>query len=257
MGIQSDWNPELYLQFGNERTQPSLDLVSRINLTHPEKIIDVGCGPGNSTQILASRWSESRICGIDNSPAMIEKARMDYPSREWEVNDARSIRGKWDLVFSNAVIQWIPDHENLIEGLLSCVAAGGALAVQVPLYFDMPVKKVVDEEARLFGSAKNFPVLENIMTIHGADFYYDILSAGAKQVSLWKTSYLHVMDGHRSIVDMIRSTGMKPFLDALKTENEKTDFEANVVKNIKSRYPIRPDGKVLFPFERLFFIAYV
>src|SRR6266542_994395 len=112
-----DWNPDLYLKFNKERIQPSIDLVSRIAINDPKSIIDIGCGPGNSTQILAERWPKARIVGVDNSPAMIEKAKKDYPHQEWCVLDAGKvlILETYDVVFSNATIQWIPDHERLMK----------------------------------------------------------------------------------------------------------------------------------------------
>ena len=115
--MKKDWNPELYLKFDKERTQPSIDLVKRINFDKPERILDIGCGPGNSTQILVLRWPDSEIIGIDNSPAMIEKARKDYPKQEWRILDAGTdeITGIFDIVFSNATIQWIPDHIKLLN----------------------------------------------------------------------------------------------------------------------------------------------
>jgi len=252
----TDWNPDSYLQFKKERTLPSVDLVGRIEGINPATIIDVGCGPGNSTQVLASRWGASAILGIDNSPAMIEKARQDYPSQKWEVMDARNITGRYDLVYSNATLQWIGDHEKLIPSLLGRVNAGGALAVQIPSYFEMPVKKAIDRVAADGRWTCVFPVLENIISIHSASMYYDLLAGQARKIDLWKTSYFHVMDSHQSIVDMIRTTGMKPFLDALATAEERIEFELLVSKELESEYDVRRDGKVIFPFERLFFIAY-
>ena len=116
-----DWNPELYLKYNKERIQPSIDLVSRINFDNPRNIIDIGCGPGNSTHVLTERWPDAKITGIDNSPAMIEKAQNDYPSQTWKVMDAGNLvfDEKYDIVFSNATIQWIPDHKKLLADFKS------------------------------------------------------------------------------------------------------------------------------------------
>jgi len=251
-----DWDPDSYLKFKNERTLPSVDLVGRIEGLNPATIIDVGCGPGNSTRVLAERWESSDILGIDNSPAMIEKARQDYPDQKWEVMDARNIIGRYDLVYSNATLQWIDDHASLMPALIGRVNAGGALAVQVPSFFEMPVTRAIDRVAADQRWTCSFPVLKNILTIHPASFYYDLLAGRVKKFDLWKTSYIHVMDSHQAIVDMIRTTGMKPFLDALTTAEEKTEFESLVLNELGTEYDVRRDGKVLFPFERLFFIAY-
>ena len=124
----NEWNPEQYLQFKSERTQPVIDLVSRINIAHPRSIIDIGCGPGNSTQILVNRWPDSEVVGLDSSTTMIEKARQDYPAQKWIVDNAENIdpNRKYDLIFSNATLQWIHHHEILLPKLFDCVNPGGA-----------------------------------------------------------------------------------------------------------------------------------
>ena len=141
-----DWNPKLYMKYGNERTQPSIDLVSRIALDFPKNIIDIGCGPGNSTQILVKRWPKSEIAGLDNSPNMIEKAGKDFPKQEWMLANAANINisRKYDIVFSNATIQWIPDHEKLLSRLFSIVNTGGALAIQIPMFKDLAIWKAIE-----------------------------------------------------------------------------------------------------------------
>ncbi|MFA6009825.1 MAG: methyltransferase domain-containing protein [Desulfobacteraceae bacterium] len=145
----SDWQPDLYLQFKSERTQPSIDLVSRINQVEPKRIIDIGCGPGNSTQILAQKWPKSKIVGIDSSASMIEKAKQDYPNQEWVIANVSSYESemKFDLVFSNAVIQWIPNHEELLIKFHNLLSDEGVVAVQVPQFWDMPLGKIIDNIA--------------------------------------------------------------------------------------------------------------
>jgi len=254
----TDWNPEMYLKYKNERTQPSIDLVSRIKLTGLKEIIDIGCGPGNSTQILSQRWPYSNIIGVDNSSAMIQKAKLDYPEQEWLLLDAGSLNlnKKYDLVFSNATIQWIPDHEKLMASLLDLVEQGGALAIQVPMYSNMPINGVVESVSNnnyWKGLTKN---CINNFTFHSPDFYYIQVSKKVSDIDLWTTSYFHIMDSHKSIVDMIKSTGLKPYLDVLKSESDKLKFESDVLREIKKTYPEQINGKVLFPFERLFFVAY-
>jgi trans-aconitate 2-methyltransferase len=258
MNRTNDWNPELYLQFRNERTQPSIDLVSRINIEHPNKIIDIGCGPGNSTQILLKRWPISKITGIDNSPAMIEKAKNDYPDQEWKIIDAgkMEIEEKYDIVFSNATIQWIPDHEKLIIDLLSITEEKGALAIQIPLYQNMDVSKVIDNISNRKQWIERTTNCNDLFTFHTSNFYYDLLINKVDSIDLWETSYIHIMDSHKAILEMIRSTGMKPYLDKLEREADKIEFENEVLSEIEKKYPLLKDGKVLFPFERLFFIAY-
>ncbi|MHC1782992.1 MAG: methyltransferase domain-containing protein [Anaerolineaceae bacterium] len=131
-----DWNPDLYLRFEKERTQPSIDLVSRINFDAPGKIIDIGCGPGNSTQILVQKWPDALVTGVDNSPAMIEKAKKDYPNQNWMLLDAGKdeIKEKFDIIFSNATIQWIPNHQELFARFFCALNDNGLIAIQIPLF---------------------------------------------------------------------------------------------------------------------------
>jgi trans-aconitate 2-methyltransferase len=135
---KKDWNPELYLKFDRERTQPSVDLVTRIDFDHPKKIIDIGCGPGNSTQILVQRWPYAEIIGVDNSPAMIERAKKDYPNQNWRMIDAGrdEIEGNYDIFFSNATIQWIPKHSELLKRFHNLLTDKGLIAIQVPQFWD-------------------------------------------------------------------------------------------------------------------------
>jgi trans-aconitate 2-methyltransferase len=256
---RNDWNPELYLKFKNERIQPCIDLVSRINIENPEKIIDIGCGPGNSAQILAQKWPNSRITGIDNSLAMLEKAKNDYPKQEWKIMDAENmiIEEKYDIVFSNSTIQWIPDHKRLINNFIRIIENNGALAIQIPMYQRMPISQAIDRVSKRDPWNNQTKGCFDMFTFHLSDFYYDQLTGQVELIDLWETSYYHIMNSHEAIIEMIRSTGLKPYLNRLESEQDKTEFENEVLREIKKEYPNQKDGKVLFPFERLFFIAYI
>ncbi|MFP4115099.1 MAG: methyltransferase domain-containing protein [Spirochaetota bacterium] len=252
------WNPEHYLRFGSERTQPSIDLVNRIELSVPASIVDIGCGPGNSTNVLRQRWPEARITGIDNSPEMIERARTAYPDATWLLAGARDLapEPQFDLVFSNAVIQWIPDHDELIPRLLAIVNPGGALAVQVPLYFDMPVSAAVTATSRRPRWRDRMRDCDADLTHLDMHRYYDLLADRAARIVTWQTWYAHEMESHEAIVDMIRSTGMRPFLERLYSDDERDAFASEVVEVVREAYPAQRNGRVLFPFKRLFFVAY-
>ena len=254
---KNDWNPELYLKFGKERTQPSIDLVSRIDKSNPESIVDIGCGPGNSTQILVSRWPSASVTGIDNSPAMIEKAKTDYPSQEWLLSDAGrdALPGKFDIIFSNATIQWIPDHDALLKKFHEALNNGGLIAVQIPLFWDMAIGKAIANTANDSRWANVTKGATNQFIIHDHIWYYDQLSLLYSSTEMWTTSYMHVMDSHKAILEMIRSTGLKPYFERLESEKDRKAFEAMVLDTVKHDYPQQQNGKVLFPFERLFFIA--
>ena len=252
-----DWNPNLYLKFGRERIQPSIDLASRIDMEDPANIIDIGCGPGNSTQILHHRWPDSNILGIDNSEAMISKAKQDYPNQQWQLLDAGkdTIPGKYDIVFSNATIQWIPNHSDLFKRFKGILTDKGIIAVQIPLFFNMPLGKSIAEISKNKRWSELTESVNELFTIHTPSHYYDILSGLFGFIEIWESDYIHVMDSHNSILEMIRSTGLRPYIDKLDSENDKKDFEELVFTDIKKAYPLKRNGKVLFPFQRLFIIA--
>ena len=252
-----DWNPELYLKFDKERIQPSIDLVSRIDFDHPRNIIDIGCGPGNSTQILAQRWPTSKITGVDNSLAMIERAKLDFPKQEWQLLDAGKddIIGEYDVVFSNATIQWIPKHVELFKKIKGILSDKGVVAIQLPLFFDMPLGRSISNISKEKAWNSVTYSVNQLFTIHNYSEYYTILSDLFNSVVIWQTDYIHIMDSQHSILEMIRSTGLKPYLDRLESEIDKINFEKKVLAAIKQDYPVQKNGKVLFPFKRLFFIA--
>lgn len=254
---KSDWNPDLYLKFNRERIQPSLDLVTRIKSDSPSRIIDIGCGPGNSTQVLAQRWPEAMIIGIDNSPAMIEKAKKDYPDQNWLLLDAEKdeFPDTYDIVFSNATIQWIPDHSKLLRKLSEVLSKKGLIAIQIPQFWDMPLGKAIEKIANHSRWNSTTKGVTELFTIHNYSFYFDQLSLQFNEIDMWETYYMHIMDSHLSILEMIRSTGLKPYLDRLDSEKDKEEFEAQVLMEIRRDYPKQENGKVIFPFRRLFFIA--
>jgi len=252
-----DWNPELYLKFDKERIQPSIDLVSRIDFDNPKNIIDIGCGPGNSTQILSQRWPKSQITGVDNSLAMIEKAKLDFPSQEWKLLDAGKdeLLGEFDIVFSNATIQWIPNHFELLKKFRHILSDNGIIAIQLPLFFDMPLGQSIAKISKEKRWSTVTDCVNDLFTIHNHSDYYDFLSELFNSVEIWESDYVHIMDSHYSILEMIRSTGLRPYLDRLESDTDKRDFEDKVLADIKKDYPIQNNGKVLFPFKRLFIIA--
>ena len=259
------WNAGQYLRFADERTQPCRDLVARIVLPRVDRAIDLGCGPGNSTAILAARWPGADIAGLDSSAEMIDAASQAQPERTWMAAEI----GQWvdgthdgtheafDLVFSNAALQWLPDHAALYPRLLSRAASGGALAVQMPGNFDAPAHRLMRELAAASSWRDKFPaggVRE--WHVHDPEFYYDALAPHAARIDLWTTDYMHVMAGPEAIVEWYKGTGLRPFLDALPTAKDQERFLAEYLGLIGSAYPRRPNGCVLFPFRRIFLVAY-
>ncbi len=251
------WDPDSYLKFQDERTQPSKDLVSRIDIARPASIIDVGCGPGNSTKVLRQRWPHSRIIGLDSSPEMIARAKETYPRENWLTADAAEweCAERFDVVFSNAALQWIPNHEFLIRKLWDRVNDGGALAVQVPANTESPLFRAVTTVSRRNEWKDRLSGCGKLFTYHAPEFYYDLLSEASKRVSIWQTTYFHVMANHQGLLDWYASTGMRPYLEKLADDGQRLSFREHVLEEIRGRFALRKDRKILFPFRRLFFIA--
>ena len=255
------WNPDQYLRFADERTQPCRDLAARIDVATPRTVIDLGCGPRNSTQVLARRWPQAELTGLDSSPQMIEQARRDFPTCRWLVGEIASWSaagsGRYDVIFSNAALQWVGDHATVFPQLISLVAPGGALAVQVPCNLDAPPHRAARSLVANPAWRDRFPkdgVRE--WHVHDAAWYYDMMAPHASRVDLWETEYIHVLPDADAILEWYKGTGLRPYLDALPDPAEQQRFESEYLEIIRPAYPPRADGRVLFPFRRLFLIAY-
>jgi trans-aconitate 2-methyltransferase len=247
------WSPTQYLKFSEERTRPCRDLAARIDLPPRARIIDLGCGPGNSTEVLAERWPDAELSGLDSSPDMIAKATAAHPEWRWIAGDIAQWAASpgteaYDLVFSNAALQWVSDHATIFPRLL---AHTRTLAVQVPANWHGPAHQTMREVA------KRYPLDGRVREwyTHDDAFYYDALSPHATQLDIWATEYVHLVDSAEAIVEWYKGTGMRPFLEALPTDADRARFTVDYLDAIRSVYPPRPDGKVLFPFRRLFLIA--
>ncbi|HEY2786827.1 MAG TPA: trans-aconitate 2-methyltransferase [Fimbriiglobus sp.] len=250
------WNPDLYLQFGDERTRPSFDLVARVAVAEPRRVVDLGCGPGNSTAVLKRRWPAAEVVGLDNSPEMIAAATKADPNGKWVLGDAATWTATEpaDVVFSNATLHWIPDHATAIPHLYRQVAPGGALAVQMPAHFDSPIHRLIATVADRPGWKGTPATGKNAFTVHRPEAYYDILAPLATSVDVWVTEYQHIMPDATAVLNWIRGTGLRPTLAAL-ADAERAEFERQLLAEIERAFPKRPDGKVLFPFRRLFVVA--
>ncbi|HLJ44517.1 MAG TPA: methyltransferase domain-containing protein [Bryobacteraceae bacterium] len=253
------WDSAVYLKFASERGQPSLDLISRINLRHPRTIIDLGCGPGNSTQALRERWPDASIAGIDSSPQMIETAKRSFPEQSWVIGDAATWKPDVpvDLVFSNAMLQWVPQHEAVCRHWLAQVAPGGAFAVQVPAHYDSALHREILAVSKDPAWNDRMSGARSALTNHPPPFYYDVLQPLASRLDLWETTYYHVVAGPEAVIEWFRGTGLRPYLEALASEKERLRFEDLLLERYTITYPRQPDGRVLFPFRRLFFVAYL
>lgn len=251
------WDASQYLRFSTERARPCRDLVARIPLLTPKTVVDLGCGPGNSTAVLAERWPGAKISGIDSSPEMIARARMDNPQWSWEQADIAT----WcpeepvDLIFSNAALHWLPSHERLFPHLLSQVAPGGILAVQMPADGDAPAHVAMRAVAVGTRWRGRFPSDVRAWSVETPAAYYDLLAPGASRVDIWLTDYVHVLPDVAAIAEWYRGSGMRPYLDALASEDERAQFTADVITELARTFEPRIDGCVLFPFRRMFLVA--
>lgn len=254
MAEHVDWDPRRYLRFSRERALPSYDLVAKIEVERPRDVLDLGCGPGNSARAILERWPEARLTGVDSSDAMIRGARETLPTHRWEVREASSLDfgREFDVVFSNAALQWIPRHETLLPGLLSYLREGGVLAMQLPRYDCMPVCGLVDEVYRSVTGDSSFSY-ETIFTFHEPAFYDDLLRPRGERFALWETTYFHLMSSHDEIWEMLASTGLPPYFERLPDSGLRSEFERGVREGLRRVYPTQSDGAVLFPFRRLFF----
>jgi trans-aconitate 2-methyltransferase len=254
------WDVKQYLRFNDERIRPCRELAARVALADPARVMDLGCGPGNSTDVLAERWPKAELTGLDSSPEMIAAARQAKPGMNWRLCDITSWAdesgGNYDVVFSNAALQWVPDHAALFPKLLTRVAPGGALAIQIPGNYDAPAHCLMREMAASQAWRGCFPAGVREWHVENLATYHDILAPGAAAVDFWETEYLHIMADAAAIVEWYKGTGLRPFLQPLPNDEMRADFTAEYLERIRRAYPPRSNGRVIFPFRRLFLIAY-
>ena len=260
------WDPAQYLKFAGERMRPALDLIARVPLAAPRTIVDLGCGTGNVTRLLAQRWPEALITGVDNSTAMLERARRDAESGRaisWRCADlaqwaADALESPPDLVFSNAALHWLDGHAELFPRIFSAVAAGGALAVQMPDQFAAPSHVALRDTACSARWRDQLAPALRPPPVASMDDYFCWLTPGATAIDAWTTEYLHVLpavaDGEHPVVAWTRGTALTPFLARLDASLQQAFVDDYRVR-IAAAYPSLADGRVLFPFRRRFLVA--
>jgi trans-aconitate 2-methyltransferase len=249
------WNPGTYLAFADQRTRPAADLLARVPAENPARVIDLGCGPGNSTGLLAARWPHARLEGLDSSAEMLAQARAGGVPADWVLADlARwTPAAPYDVIFSNATLQWVPDQDALLPRLMSFVKPGGVFAFQVPVNFNAPSHVLLWETAadpRWKEKLTGIPETERGVPA----LYYDILKPQASALDIWQTEYLQVMDGDDAVYRWISGTALRPYVQALEGA-ERAAFITDYKAKLNAAYPRRADGSTLFPFQRLFVVA--
>jgi len=250
------WDPAQYLRFGSERLRPALDLLARVPAQAPKFVIDLGCGAGNIAALLAARWPEAEILGIDGSEEMLARARVAAPGCRFARADIATFvpECRPDVIFSNAVLQWLPDHRRLLPQLLSFLSPGGILAVQMPAMEGAPFRRLQEELAHEGPWTGRLAHVARVLPILAPAEYWDLLKPVASTLELWETIYLHALKGPDAALQWAMGTSLRPYLDAL-AEPERTEFRQAYAAALLPHYPPRPDGTTLFPFRRLFLLA--
>lgn len=253
------WDPAKYVQFGDYRDRPYFDLTARIHADAPRHVVDLGCGPGNLTASLAERWPKAEVLGVDSSPEMLAKSA-DYAARCANLSFSLADVAGWtpsdqtDVVVTNAALQWVPDHRELLPRWLDALKPGAWFALQVPGNFNSPshtlMRGLAESEAwagRLAGVLRHDDVVGE-----GADYLNIMLDAGC-DADAWETTYFQLLPGARPVLEWVRGTGLRPILAALPAE-EAREFEAEYSARLDEAYPAGAHGTV-FPFRRIFAVA--
>ena len=256
VGIAMQWDPALYLRYGDERLRPALDLLARIDADAPAHVVDLGCGPGNVSTILKRRWPASDVLGIDSSSTMLNKARASAP----ECRFAEADFGTWtadapvDVLYSNAALHWLGGHAALFPRLLGQLAPGGVMAVQMPAMHAAPIRALQHSVAADGPWAKLLADVGGAPPILDTAQYWDILRPLTVQLDIWETVYLHALSGEDAAVQWASGTSLRPFLDPLPADL-RAQFLAAYSTAVAPHYPRRADGTTLLPFRRLFIVA--
>jgi trans-aconitate 2-methyltransferase len=247
------WDPKTYLKFGAERTRPAAELLARVAADAPARVADLGCGPGNSTSLLAARWPGAAIVAIDNSPEMLAEARAaKIPARFIEADvSAWSPDAPYDVIYSNATLQWVPDHAILLPRLMSFVNEGGWFAFQVPRNFTEPCHTLIHEIAHSGPWAEKLIGVRDWWNVREPEEHFDILEPVASHIDIWETRYAQVLEGEDAVYNWMSGTGLRPFANALEGA-EREAFLNEYKSRLHEHYLLRKSGKVLYPFQRLF-----
>jgi trans-aconitate 2-methyltransferase len=251
------WDPDRYLTYADERGRPFVELLARVAAAAPTEVVDLGCGPGNLTGLLVERWPDAHVVGLDSSPEMIAAAQALGQPVSYAVADLRDWRPERpvDVLVSNATLQWVPDHLELLPSLVAALAPGGWFAFQVPGNFEEPSHTI---RAELAAEAPYAEHTANVATpsSHDPAAYYDALTADGCSVDVWETTYTHVLRGPDPVFTWVSGTGARPTLQAL-PDVLRSGFEAEFRRRLAAAYPVRNDGTVLLPFRRVFAVARV
>ncbi|WP_134741248.1 trans-aconitate 2-methyltransferase [Nocardioides sp. 503] len=249
------WAPDRYLTYADERGRPFVELLARVDADAPARVVDLGCGPGNLTALLGRRWPDAEVVGVDSSEEMIRAAHEAQPDARFEVGDVRTWQppeGGVDVLVSNATLQWVPGHRELLPQLVEAVRPGGWLAFQVPGNFDQPSHTLRAELAAEEPYAQHVQGIASPAS-HDPQVYLEDLTGLGCEVDAWETTYLHVLTGEDAVFTWVSATGARPTLQAL-PDDLRPAFEDEFKRRLRAAYPER-DGRVVLPFRRIFVVA--
>lgn len=250
------WNPDQYLMFSGHRLRPALDLLLRIPDFPARHVADLGAGAGNVTKLLQERWPEADVTAVEGSAEMVATGRTAARGVSWVQADLGAWQApkQFDVIYSNAALHWLPEHDKLFPRLIASVAPGGILAVQMPRNFEAPSHTLIAETA-LSGRWRG--KLEHLVTpppVQGPSFYHGLLAPLSQTLDIWETEYLQVLQGENPVKEWTKGTWLMRYLDVLEAA-EKVAFEAAYAERVAKAYPPTASGETLFPFRRLFMIA--
>lgn len=253
------WDPRQYAQFSGERLRPAVDLLGRVMADAPARVADLGCGGGEATRLIAARWPDASIVAVDGSREMLERGHAAGPaSARWVEADvaAWAPDGPMDVIFSNAALHWLPSHETLFPRLLSHLAAGGVLAVQMPRQNAAPTHVAIRELAAEAPFRDHLEGVQAFAPVAPAEWFHRLLNGKAQGLDIWETVYLHRLQGPDPVVRWTKGSVLRPYLAAL-PEALRSDFEAAYAERMREAYPPEPDGGTLLGYRRLFLVAVV
>jgi len=258
------WDPTQYLKFADHRLRPSLELMERIPLESPRVVYDLGCGAGEQARMMADKWPDATVYGVDSSPQMIEKSSATPSRVQWVESDVRTWQPTEtpDLIYSNAALQWVDGHKELFPRLLSLLAPGGCLAVQIPLSWPMPSHRMMRQmlvDGGPGGTPLGTPELKRTVDrkwVDEPEEYYDLLVGQTSTLDIWSTEYLHVLEEPDPVLEWVTETGLRPILNEL-SDSERAIYREEYARRLRELYPVRPNGKTIYPFSRLFIVATV
>lgn len=252
------WSAKQYVTFEDERTRPPRDLLAALPARNVQRAVDLGCGPGNSTALVAERFPDATVTGLDTSPNMITAARKRLPHLRFDIAGVEDWTDPdpFDLIFSNAMLQWVPGHDTLLPRLITLLTQGGSLAIQMPDNLEEPAHRAMRSvAAEPAFAAKLGNAAGSRAPRRNAEWYYTLLRPHCARVDVWLTTYHHELAGGLdAVVEWFKGSGLLPFLAPLDPA-EKAAFLTRYRQVLADGYPVQPNGAVLLPFPRLFIIA--